>query len=449
MGFFEIAALLAVLSCGATPGRVVGCTPARQPALTILADTRSPSTASSTTQDAEKPKPEGWHFRLVPGPSLRFRDSVRLDLHARVQIDGVDSPLAEDDGDPSVLDVGRRRVGVEGELGRIVQFEIERELGSGEAWRDVFVNYRQFTAVRVQAGKFKLPFSLDENTGSTNLDFTHRSRVATQLAPGRDIGVVIHGRPFSPRLRYEVGVFEHDGRNARTSNIARVFGGTTVAGRITVVPFAGSKSELADLRVAVAATGSTVPEGFPALRGRTAVDARFFRADVLVNGRRQRTGLELRWRPGPFSIQSEYIRVADDRRGESVEDTDLSPLIASGWYLSGTWAMTGERKAGGIDRPKRPVLPKAGIGAVELAARVEALSFRSGAGDQPPSTSPRADVIVGNALHGVTLGVNWYLNRWIKVQVNLIRERVDDPEQLPIAEHSVIWSRAVRLQLAF
>lgn len=448
MGFFEIAALLALVSCG-TPGRVVECDPPPRPALTTLADPLPPSTASSTTQDAETPKPEGWHFKLLPGPSLRFRESVRLDFHGRFQLDQVDSPLDEDDGDPTALDVGRRRIGVEGELGRIVQFEIERELGSDEGWRDVFVNYRQFTAVRVQAGKFKLPFSLEENTGSTNLDFTHRSRVATQLAPGRDIGVVIHGRPFSPRVRYEVGVFEHDGRNARTNNIERVFGGTTVAGRMTVLPFAGSKSELADLRVAVAATGSTLPEGFPALRGRTAVDARFFRADVLVNGRRQRTGLELRWRPGPFSIQSEYIRVADDRRGESVEDTDLSPLIASGWYLSGTWAMTGERKAGGIDNPKRPLLPKAGIGAVELAARIEALSFRSGHDDQPPSTSPRADVIVGNALHGVTLGVNWYLNRWIKVQVNFIRERVDDPEQLPIAEHNVIWSRAVRLQLAF
>jgi phosphate-selective porin OprO/OprP len=447
MGVFEIAALLALVSCG-PPGRVVECAPPARPALTILADPQPPSTAKGPTQDAETPKPDGWHFRLLPGPSLRFRESVRLDFHARVQIDGVDSALPEDDRDPTDLDVGRRRIGVEGELGRIVQFEIEAELGSDETWRDVFVNYRQFTAVRVQAGKFKLPFSLDMNTGSTNLDFTHRSRAATQLAPGRDIGVVIHGRPFSPRLRYEVGVFEHDGRNARTNNIERVFGGTTVAGRITVVPFAGSKSELADLRVGVAATGSTLPEGFPALRGRTALDARFFRADVLVNGRRQRTGLELRWRPGPFSIQSEYIRVEDDRRGESVEDTDLSPLVASGWYLSGTWAITGERKAGGIDNPKRPLLPKAGIGAVELAARIEALSFRSGAGDQPPSTSPRADVIVGNTLHGVTLGVNWYLNRWIKVQVNFIRERVDDPEQIPFTEN-VFWSQAVRLQLAF
>jgi phosphate-selective porin OprO/OprP len=408
------------------------------------------------TPQAEQPeearkKPEGWRFGFDPGPSLRLGDTVRLDFHLRLQLDATDSPYPrndEDDDSGSAFDIGRRRIGVEGEIGRLVQFQVERELGSEEPWRDVFLNYRQFAAIRVQGGKFKLPFSLEENVSSAKLDFAYRSR-ATQLAPGRDLGVMIHGRPFTRLLRYEIGVFEHDGRNARPRTTERVFGGRTLVGRLTALPFAASKSDLADLRLAVAFAGSTLPEGFPALRGQTVLDSTFFRADVWVNGRRQRTGVEFRWRPGPFSIQSEYIRLADERRGESVEDTDLSPIVASGWYVSGTWAVTGERKADGLDRPRRPLLPGWGPGAIELAVRVEALRFGSGADDEPPATSTRANVIPGNALNGTTLGVNWHPSRWIRLQANLIRERLDDPARGPLPDSTVLWTSILRAQLAF
>ena len=81
-----------------------------------------------------------------------------------------------------------------------------------------------------------------------------------------------------------------------------------------------------------------VPLGFPAVRARTVFGASFYDSDVWVSGRRQRTGLEARWQPGRMSIQSEYIRLTDERRGQSVEDGDLSPLVAHGWYVSGTYA---------------------------------------------------------------------------------------------------------------
>ena len=125
--------------------------------------------------------------------------------------------------------------------------------------------------MQVQGGQFRLPFSLDENTGSTNLDFVYRSLAARQLAPGRDPGVMVHGRVLPRRLlRYEAGVFSDDGRNARTSNPDKVWGGTTVAGRVAVQPWRTLESVLEDLQVGVAATRSEVPEGIPvaARRGR-------------------------------------------------------------------------------------------------------------------------------------------------------------------------------------
>ncbi len=317
-------------------------------------------------------------------PSLRLGRGTHIDFRARLQGHVRRTDAALDPDAAHDFDLARRRIGVEGVIAGRVDFQLERELTDDpDPWRDVFVNYRQFEAVQVQAGKFKLPFSLDENTSPTNLDFVYRSTAANQLAPGRDRGVMVHGRLAGRRLRYEIGTFDHDGRNARTRDGSDVFGARTLAGRITVQPFRGRKSQAKELEAGVAYTSGEVPTGYPALRGRTSLGSHFFEPDLWVQGARRRLGVEVRWRPGPLSIKSEYMRVTTERRGQSVEDSDLSPFLATGWYLSGTWAITGERKADGLDTPRRPFL-QGGAGAIELAARIEALTFGSVAtGDLP------------------------------------------------------------------
>jgi phosphate-selective porin OprO/OprP len=381
-------------------------------------------------------------------PSLRLGRRTHIDFRARLQGHLRRSEAALHPDATADFDVARRRIGAEGVIAGLVDFQLERELTDDpDPWRDVFVNYRQFEVVQVQVGKFKLPFSLDENTGATNLDFVYRSTAANQLAPGRDRGVMVHGRVARRRLRYEMGAFDHDGRNARTREGSDVFGGRTLAGRVTAQPFRGVKSVASDFEAGVAFTSSEVPTGYPALRGRTAFDGQFFEPDLWVQGARRRLGVEARWRPGPFSVKSEYMRVTTERRGQSVEDSDLSPLLAIGWYLSGTWAVTGEHKADGLNTPRRPFL-QGGAGAIELAARIDELTFGSVATDGLPSTSPRADVVSGNSNRAVTAGVNWYLNRFVKVQANLVRETLADPSRGPMPEKPSFWSSVFRVQLS-
>lgn len=310
-------------------------------------------------------------------------------------------------------------------------YQVEYELGAHE-WRDVYLDYRQFKTVQVRAGIFKLPFGLDENTSATNLDFIYRSRIASRLAPGRDRGISVHGRVWKKVISYEGGVFRNDGDNARPSQSARVFGKRTLAARVLAHPFRGSKSALADLQIGGAISSTDVPLGFPAVRARTVFGASFYDSDVWVQGRRQRTGLEARWQPGRVAIQSEYIRLTDERRGQSVEDGDLSPLVAQGWYVSGTYALTRKRNR---------------YGRVELAARVETLKFGSKSRGQERSTSTRADAVLGNIDRVTTVGANWHVNRWVKVQANLIREEIGRPSMGPLPERASFWSRAFRLQL--
>jgi phosphate-selective porin OprO and OprP len=362
-------------------------------------------------------------------PAITAGDWLRIDVRARFQVDirKSEGPIrGDEDGG---LDIARRRVGVDGRV-KHVDFQVEYEVGARE-WRDVYLDYRQFKAVQVRGGIFKVPFGLDENTSATSLDFIYRSRISSRLAPGRDRGVSLHGRVLKNIVAYDAGVFANDGDNARPSNSARVFGNTTFAARVVAQPFRGAKSMLADLQFGGAISGSNVPLGFPAVRARTVFGASFYDSDVWVHGHRQRTGLEARWKPGRVSIQSEYIRLTDERRGQSVEDGDLAPLLAHGWYVSGTYSITRKR---------------ARFGRIDAALRYETLSFGS-ASDAVPSTSARADAVLGNSDRAMTLGASWHVNKWVKVQANLIRENIGRPSMGPVPGRASFWSRAFRLQL--
>jgi len=48
----------------------------------------------------------------------------------------------------------------------------------------------------------------------------------------------------------------------------------------------------------------------------------------------------------------------------------------------------------------------------------------------------------------MTIGVNWYLNRWGKLQFNAIRESLTNPSQGPRPLQSGFWSRVIRFQLS-
>ncbi len=232
------------------------------------------------------------------------------------------------DNDTSRFDIARRRIGVEGEIGNVADFQIEREFADRRPWRDVYLNYRGLDRVQLQAGQFKLPFGLDENTSSTNLDFVYRSRAA-RLSPGRDPGLMAHGRVGV--VRYEAGAFTQDGDNGRAGALPRPSGGWTTAGRLLVQPLRSSTSVFEDFQAGVAYTSSDVRSGIADLRGPSALRDPFFRPEFAVQGMRRRVGLETRWRPGPFSVQSELVRMSSERLGQSVED--LGSSLAHGLRL--------------------------------------------------------------------------------------------------------------------
>jgi phosphate-selective porin len=422
------------------------------PAAEEAQKTKSAAQASPLKSVSQKPAPPAppqkpaETSRLLP-PSLVFGDTARIDFRVKLHAD--QRTFRPDLRRLGQFDFRRARVGVEGDIrNNAIEYEVEYDFREQDyPLRDAFVDVRARRTLQVRGGKFKLPFSRDELTGAMNLDYAFRSRAADQLAPGRSIGVMVHGRVFDRRMQYQVGLFREDGENARRDP-ARLEDGSeapidlsrTGGWKATATWAARSTFEVTnDLEIGAAMTSGDMPEGRNGLRGRMVFGGSFF-PRLEVNGRRQRLGLEAAYETDAGSIAAEWIRVHDQRLGQGFDDEDLEPVTATGWYVAGTWLALGRKPGGATDRPASRA------GAIELAARVEALRFGGPTDGGEPSRSPRAAVIVPNAERVWTFGANWYVSRYIRVLGNVIREQLDDAARAPVPGQQIYWSTIARLQ---
>lgn len=136
-----------------------------------------------------------------------------------------------------------------------------------------------------------------------------------------------------------------------------------------------------------------------------------------------------------FLIESEYFKYKIKRRNAGAarpSDPDFD-----GWYVMGTWVLTGETRPynaaeGRFDAPKMAYNfnPAAGTwGAFEVAARYSDLNLNyhdCGAGRATPA-SPAAcfDAVRGGEQKISTIGVNWYLNPDIRIMLDYLHVDVN------------------------
>lgn len=383
-------------------------------------------------------------------PSIQLGEHVRLDLRLKLAYDWrrFDPDFGE------LTDDWRfRRGGLNGEIGEDIEFQIERDLNSTGHWRDVYVNWRGFRQLEVTAGRFKVPFGYEELVGIADLDFAYRTLASTTVPPARDKGVMVHGRFLQRGFTYQFGVFVDDGDNGRlqeeqfsvTGEAPGV--GPSFAGRVTATPLRPVSEIFGTLRVGFAYGAADVPEGLNSLRGETVYGTADFFDPVYVNGKRTRMGAEFVFTPGPAGFTAEWMRAREQRKNQGLADADLSDVLTTGWYASATWLVTGERKQN-FNNPRRPLFD-GGIGAVELGVRYEALRFESEEKVGEAFRNPRAEHILGNSDKVWTFGANWFVNRWVRVTANAIREQFDDAPRTPLPGTTEFWSGVARLQVVF
>src|SRR5262249_35141549 len=133
---------------------------------------------------------------------------------------------------------------------------------------------------------------------------------------------------------------------------------------------------------------------------------------VVASGTQSRLAPQLYYYAGPYGLMAEQITSSVDMRNE----TARGKVTNRGWFVQASRVVTGEEASYSQDVvPRRPLDPRTGgWGALELAARYSELrldqdAFRLGFAD------PRVSASRANAL---TLGLNWYLNAALKLQLN-------------------------------
>jgi phosphate-selective porin len=379
-------------------------------------------------------------------PAIDFGDAFTASVRVKSQNDWRDFPSEPESDQKNVFDPYRERIAVEGRiLGRVL-YHVEREFhDTSSPWKNIYLETRVLHGVHLQGGQFNMPFGLDQTTSLMDQDFNYHSLAGSFLAPGRGLGVMAYGDFFKKNLlAYEVGVFRQDGDNTRSAQLQDVHVAPAFAGRIVVKPFSKWQplNFARSMETGFAFSDGELPAGLYSLKGQT-IPGDAFVQKVYVSGRRQRLGAQLQWRPGSIGVQAEAMRVRDTRLGQGIEDEDLPNLVERAWYVSGTWLATGEHKKDTIT-PARPFL-NGGYGAIELGARLERLSTGGGPALNPALYGPRSPDVFPTADLVWTTGVNWYLNKFFELSLNVIRE---DRTLLRTATLSSgpVWSRTFRVE---
>lgn len=307
---------------------------------------------------------------------------------------------------------------------------VNRAQDSGNIARvvDAYIDARFQPWFKVRAGKFKPFVGLERLQSGSDIKFLERSYVSNNILPNRDLGVSLHGDVLDGKLNYAVGVFNGsvDGSENTTTqdnNIDKDY-----AARVFVQPFKDSDSALAGLGVGLAATygdaeGTASVTNLPSGYKTPGQANNFFSyaSGVVSDGKRVRWSPQAYYYTGPFGLLAEYAEVSQDVRrttGAARNDT----LKNDAWHITASWLLTGEDASFKGVKPKTPFTTDgSGWGAWELVARyqennIDKDAFSSAAaGAGVRFADPRTSA---ESAKSWAVGLNWYLNQWVRLAVN-------------------------------
>jgi phosphate-selective porin OprO/OprP len=329
-------------------------------------------------------------------------------------------------------DFRRARLGAFGVYGPVdYRLEFDFALAGRPTFLDVFAGVNDVPLLgRVRVGHFFEPFTLDRLTSNRFMTFAERTAMDQAFAPLRNLGVMANGNWLDDRMTYGLGIFRSDS-DIYGEEIGDRFE-SSITGRLTGLlwysddgrryvhigsayswrdPNRGEVRFFAQPEVRLGLATVNIP---------LFVDTGRFAAESY-----QLLGLESVATHGPWSIQAEYVYAP-------VDSTDFGGVDFHGWYVQGSFFLTGEhrpyRKSDGTFDRVRPHCDFVGYrgtqaakpftfgpGAWELATRVSQVDLDGGA-------------IPGGELLELTMGVNWYLNPFLRATFNYVHALVTPPE---------------------
>jgi phosphate-selective porin OprO/OprP len=269
--------------------------------------------------------------------------------------------------------------------------------GGGAFIDDAYVSYNGFKKIALILGQHKEPFGLEESSSSLVTTFMERG-LPTALVTGTNLGASFS--TYRSWWGLTAGVFAEDLSNG--SDLSNQGRGLT--GRIHFNPghredrvyHLGSSVSFRDISNTDSFYYRNRPES-----GLT--DVRYVDTGDIFNPEHvYRYNIEAAVTAGPFAVQGEYIG------SRMTREAGLSELDFYGWYVFASWFPTGG---------SRNYFPDEGIfgypqvkskhGELELAVRYSMVNLTDG-------------TVRGGTEKNLSLGINWYLSRHMRLMANYI-----------------------------
>lgn len=314
----------------------------------------------------------------------------------------------------------RARIGLDGKLFGDWFYSFLYDMGSTGTevakLADAYIQYDGFAPFHIRTGSFVSPQGIEDQTGSGDLMFLERA-ATTDLARGLTGG---DGRKnylniFAQGTDYYASLTWSGGKNADPLTFDQQ--------QALVARLSGRIYKDRDTNVIVSANGSRVfkiadtaasPAGPSAITFQNSpentVDGTRLISTGAINARRAHIfGLESAANHRNFYVQGGYYGYGITRRASMLSNPHFD-----GWYVQGSWVMTGESRpyvaatsTFGSPRAAHPFnFNGEGLGAWELTARYSVLDLDYKAGIAGLAASP--DAVRGGRQDGLTVGINWY-----------------------------------------
>jgi phosphate-selective porin OprO/OprP len=304
---------------------------------------------------------------------------------------------------------------------------------------NAYLNYHASDEFEFRVGRFFTPFTHDQYAVSNYWLITpERSVFTTNLSPNRQYGAMAWGYLFVKKLDYALGVF-----NGSRNSFEDPDGNRDVVGFVNTRPFQDMEHlpALRFLNLGASATfgrqnQSPSPSSFRIgggspdtnIPGNATVPFLILQPDVSEQGDRFLASIHAAYYYKSLSIIGEYQFGYGHYAGNRSTSTRV-PF--NGYYVAAGYFLTGEEVQRRTRlRPLRPVFPvnkddERGWGAWELAGRVANLQI----GDEVFTAGFADRSIWSNSVTTTEVGVNWYLNEYVKIYCFWLNGRFGDPVQ--------------------
>lgn len=302
----------------------------------------------------------------------------------------------------------RARLYLSGTVYKNVDFKAQYDFAGGDAdFKDVWLGLKGLPLVgHVRVGHLKEAFGLEELTSSKYITFMERSMASEAFAPSRNVGIRLHNDALDEKLTWSLGIFrDTDGFGDRTED-----GNYAFTGRMTFAPLL-EEERLVHLGLGYSYRNARSDSVRYRSRPEAHLAPRFLDTGNLDADSENRIGAEVAVVYGPASLQAEYLTAL-------VNTPDGSDPSFGGFYVQGSWFLTGETRAykasgGTFARvsPKKNLGD--GLGALELAVRYSRLDLND-------------ENVTGGEEDNITAGVNWHLNPNVRVMLNYVHAEVED-----------------------